>query len=513
MIPHGSNTPAQIAGIRLAWRVVFSTEGNSEAFCARGWSYPERGFRWSLGGISTLRLPARAPMHHYVLVVRGHPFLSPPHIVHQRISVFLDGEQVGFLYSSTDSVYSFHLSPCARVRESSLTFQYLDVASPSDFGASDTRRLAFAWHSVELIEVVSELVEYLIAYGSGLNGKATNSDTLITLAGWALREMGPWLIPRVNDAHIKATLRDLNATRHWSALYQAREGKVALLPKPKGVPVDRVPFDRAKVYEKFFRKISARLPRCFSTNFCLVSADQIIGAFNVPIFAFQRMSGESTILLPDIEFLQYDFYEAPDFQDNISFQEKRPTAVFAGSTTGVPLITMEYAQSLSVPRLQAAAFFENSLRVDFRLPSIVQCESLQVRNILRQHSFCQRPNLSWSEQFQHRFLISIDGNGATCSRMAIALLSNSVLVKYDSPHLLYYFDALRQDVHYAPVSTHTDVNMYLDSAYSDPGRFKQIAQKGKEFGRSYLTRQRAEEYTAMLFILYEHCVKLGDKSI
>jgi hypothetical protein len=144
--------------------------------------------------------------------------------------------------------------------------------------------------------------------------------------------------------------------------------------------------------------------------------------------------------------------------------------------------------------------------VDVRLPSIVQCPSDEAREILLSRSFCQKPRLSREEQYRHRFLISIDGNGATCSRVALALASNSVLMKYQSPNVLYYFAALQPWVHYIPIARHADVDAVLDMEAERPGRFAAIASQSRQFARSYLTRESALHYTAELLLLYAECL-------
>jgi hypothetical protein len=47
--------------------------------------------------------------------------------------------------------------------------------------------------------------------------------------------------------------------------------------------------------------------------------------------------------------------------------------------------------------------------------------------------------MSWREQLRHRFLLSLDGNGAVCARLAIGLKSNSAVVKYRSPYIFTIF--------------------------------------------------------------------------
>jgi hypothetical protein len=193
----------------------------------------------------------------------------------------------------------------------------------------------------------------------------------------------------------------------------------------------------------------------------------------------------------------------------VPYLAKVPRAVFAGATTGGSN-TVEGIVSAPLPRIGAAAFFDGRLDVDFRLPRIVQYADEAARALLEQQPYCQRPELQWSEQFQSRFLISMDGNGATCARVAVALASNSVLLKYQSEQTLYYFDGLVPHVHYVPIATHQDVLDVLAAERIEPGRFYPVAEAGRVFASQYLTRARATEYMARLLTGYAQMLGEGD---
>ena len=169
-------------------------------------------------------------------------------------------------------------------------------------------------------------------------------------------------------------------------------------------------------------------------------------------------------------------------------------------------ITLSVARDLSLPRLRAAGFFQGNERVDFRLPHIVQVTEQEAQALLETMPFCRKPFLSWEEQLRRQFILSMDGNGATCSRVVIALLSNSVLLKYDSDDILYYFDGMRPWVHYVPVTSDSDVEKIIDLEARNPARFEQIAAAGRKFAMTYLTRDRVYEYTKILLMLYAECV-------
>ena len=228
--------------------------------------------------------------------------------------------------------------------------------------------------------------------------------------------------------------------------------------------------------------------------------DAVADGLGAPIFCFQKKRRHRNPLLPDIEFLTNDFYRDHSFIDPIPYEKKSARAVFSGSTTGGH-ITPAVARALTLPRLRAAAYFQGNERVDFRLPNIVHATP-EAQALLETMTFCRKPRLDWEEQLQRRFILSIDGNGATCSRVVIALLSNSVLLKYDSDNTMFYFDGLQRWVHFVPVVDDGDVENIIDMEACDPALFKQIAANGRMFVSRYLNRAAVFEYTKKLLMLY-----------
>jgi glycosyltransferase involved in cell wall biosynthesis len=227
----------------------------------------------------------------------------------------------------------------------------------------------------------------------------------------------------------------------------------------------------------------------------------------VPLFSFQKNSSRKLILLPDIDFLQHDFYEAEGYADRRRYAEKHASAIFAGATTGAGAITLEKLASGKVNRINSALFFRGNPRVQFFLPKIVQCASDEVGATIAAMELGTN-RISWEEQLGHRFILSMDGNGATCSRIALGLASNSVLAKYRSPNVLYYFSRLVPGEHYVDLGGDIDVGPMLDAEAADPMAFERIASRGTDFYREYLTRSSVIDYTASLLDAYSEMVPL-----
>ena len=245
----------------------------------------------------------------------------------------------------------------------------------------------------------------------------------------------------------------------------------------------------------------AYLPKDFNALICMGLADFIADDVQAPVFCFQRHFNQHYPLLPDIDFIGKRYHQGPKSQDVLPYEGKDIHAVFAGATTG-GRISKAVARNCTLPRLRSARFFQNSAKVDFRLPKIGRNIPAESQAILATYPFCQKPILSWQEQFRSRFLLSMDGNGATCERVAVALASNSALMKYASPQRLYYFHGLTPWEHYIPIDDDAEVEPLIDAEAAQPGRFAGVAQAGQAFARRYLTEARVVEYTALVLRAY-----------
>lgn len=229
-------------------------------------------------------------------------------------------------------------------------------------------------------------------------------------------------------------------------------------------------------------------------------------ACDVPIFAFQRKVEErSILLLPDVDLVGSGFDISPAVRDDRRWADKENSAVFTGSTTG-GFSSIESVRAGTLPRLAAATYFKNVPSVLWELPNIVQCDSIETVELIRS---MQLGNVvrSWTEQFCSRIILSMDGNGATCSRVSIALASNSVLAKFASDRELYYFRGLKSGQEYLQLDTFADVEPILSQMAKTPGTYEAVATAGRVFATRHLSRLAAFHYVAELLVRYARLMK------
>jgi hypothetical protein len=255
---------------------------------------------------------------------------------------------------------------------------------------------------------------------------------------------------------------------------------------------------RALLFRAFLAKTLTRRRLDGSFDFALDVNDMPADSVNLPILAFQKERGAHNLLIPDVDFFHMHWYRHE--RDTLAYEEKTNSACFVGSSTGGWLSAADIRRH-TIPRLRAAAYFHGNPRVQFRIAKAVQCMSDEARACLMSQPYFSR-QMSWEDQLRHRFLISMDGNGAACSRLVKGLLSNSVVIKYDSPHELYYFPALKPCADFLLAKQDEDVERMLDTEAAQPGAFKHIAESGHRFARRYLTIRSVMDYTARLLRAY-----------
>ena len=266
---------------------------------------------------------------------------------------------------------------------------------------------------------------------------------------------------------------------------------------------------RIGLYKAFLENVLERCgPIEDSVYIRLDASDEPDDYIDLPTFSFQKKTGSRNILLPDVDFFYHDFYLSEQFFDTESYGSKSNTAVFVGSTTGGGHITQEKITSGLVPRIKAAIFFSNYPQVDFRLPRLVQLDRPETEQMLRSMGF-GIGEMTWNEQLKHKFLISLDGNGATCSRILVGLRSNSVLLKYKSSSELFYFSSLKPNEHFIEVAEDEDVLKAISVEATSPGYYEAIATRSTEFCNYFLGRNSIELYTHQLLVRYSELVGRG----
>ena len=323
------------------------------------------------------------------------------------------------------------------------------------------------------------------------------------LASWARAQMAPWTdLPPLDPETLASRLRAAETASPKVFLYDLAYDHVSLRPKTSPPdPAGRELLRRAHLYRDFLQLCLSRSGARHRCTLAIDVDDHPTPLPGIPLFAFQKYTQTSTLaLLPDVDLLSNDFFIERTFEDHILFADKLDRAIFVGATTGANL-TAEMIASGALPRLRAAVFFKDKEDVRFSLPKIVQCDGPETVRMVEDLGV-GGPEVSWPEQLGYRYLLSMDGNGATCSRVAIALHSHAALVKYDSAFRLHYFDGLTPGREFFPADQDEQVLDVIRRERNGTARAEAVAVAGRAFARRYLSRPSTAAYVIELLELY-----------
>lgn len=486
-------------------RVRFGLGGNAAACRLEGFHRPEPGVVWSSGGACAVRLDAPCA-DEAVLAMRVLPFLLPGARESARLRIAVNGVALADTVIIQETVLALRVPglPPGVPLEGALTIalETPDGARPADFGAADTRYLGVGLIELAVAPLAATVAAQVAHIAARLGPAVSGEDA--ALACWAAEEMLPWFLLRGRRDWLTDRLAERNEAG-WCTIFTIRGGRAPLAWRkpPEAECLGAIP-GRAAAFGAFLAEVAADLPASVSTHVCVCLADSLRAHYPVPILAFEKQADAASVLVPDVEFFQNQGFEAPAHADPFDWPEKLPRAVFAGATTGGP-ITEAVARAAALPRLRAAAHFVGSALVDFRLTAIVQCTEPAAEAVLRAAPFCRFPPLDWQAQYRHRFVISMDGNGAPWSRHYLGLRGRSALLAYRSPNLLYYHRGLTPGRHFVSIHQDQDVERVVAMEQANPGMFRGVGEAGAAFAATYLTHAMRRRYMAMLLVLHAAC--------
>lgn len=328
-----------------------------------------------------------------------------------------------------------------------------------------------------------------------------------TIEEWCDAEFRPWTGSRLTFEEMRQRLRD-DARRELAiCLYRIADGTVDFHPDmhhrhdflSHETPIGR----RAHRYLEHLRDAVRIFGVRGTAPVGVFLADLYVERLSAPVFFFQKPAGARGLMIPDIDLLVHDYNLNPDgrFDDPVAFDDKQARAIFIGSTTGDAPLTRRIIEEGRNPRIAAARFFRDRDNVVFELPNICQEDGDDTRDFIRALEI-GGPRRDWAEQQGYRYQVSIDGNGATCGRVAISLLSQSALLKYDSLNQLYYFHGLVPWRHYIPIASDGAVLDVIAEARTFADLHRSIADESQRFARAFLFRHPILRYTASMLARY-----------
>ncbi len=104
---------------------------------------------------------------------------------------------------------------------------------------------------------------------------------------------------------------------------------------------------------------------------------------------------------------------------------------------------------------------------------------------------------------KYKYLLSLDGNAATGTRVPWIMLSNSVLVKQETQKIQWFYSSLKPYVNYIPVNKDlTDIFTQLNWMKTHDEQVKQISINAQKFTQDNLMPEHIEQHIVLLLNEY-----------
>lgn len=238
---------------------------------------------------------------------------------------------------------------------------------------------------------------------------------------------------------------------------------------------------------------------------------------NIPSFLmFQDIASiyeQDKLLLPDPFFLKKNWGE---LLEKIALANKQypwhlkiDKLFWRGATTG-NFLEYNLENFAKLPRLTAVILshlYPNLIDAEFSsfpgLQFLQNKSGKALKNILDQLSVNKKTQVSEVDHLQYKYLLSIDGNAATGTRVPWIMYSSSVLVKQESTKIEWFYPAIKPYVHYIPINERlTDIFTQLKWLKSNDEEVKLISANAHNFVKNELMPEHIDSHVAIILNEY-----------
>lgn len=209
----------------------------------------------------------------------------------------------------------------------------------------------------------------------------------------------------------------------------------------------------------------------------------------------RRESIAGQVLIPDFEFLRGHGALEREVDSAIvryPWSEKSPLAFWRGVTTGGRFAAAEFREAPRA-RLVLTSLAAPEL-VDARFTALKQGAE---NNPELQDPKYRGPSVSPAESLRFRYLVDVDGNSSSWSRLVWLLRSNSAVLKQTSPFRQWYYPWLVPGRHYVPLAPDlADVTSVVSALRERDAEARAVADAGRAFALEHLSTLAGFVYLA-----------------
>lgn len=269
---------------------------------------------------------------------------------------------------------------------------------------------------------------------------------------------------------------------------------------------------RCKIILQTMQKLITSFRYTFKEgNYLLVLHDGAHHTYGYPVLAYatkqQYLDTREVILIPDpYATLGYkDVFRDLDRKINkFKWPNKTAKIFWRGSAFGVG---PECNDLDGCDRFKFMNLAANLSFADVGFTSYTsQLNPIFKGRLAARHSLKAKVNPVDSMQF--KYLIDVDGNSCSYSRMAWILYSNSVLMKHQSDLMQWYYPQLKPYVHYLPVKADfSDLETQFLWAEANQKQAKAIAENGRRFAKKVFSKAMILNSMEQAFVQYQDVVQ------
>jgi hypothetical protein len=210
---------------------------------------------------------------------------------------------------------------------------------------------------------------------------------------------------------------------------------------------------------------------------------------NKNIFSYNKqINDNNTLLLPDYYYIRDNGYKENLFKeiDNnyINFNNKKNKCVYRGALNNGSVTN--FIDMTDKDNLNQREYFKKLY------------EERKIKNMDFEDN-----KLSIPEQMKYKYILDIDGWANTWSATIWKLYSGSVLLKVKSIWKQWYYDELKEYVHYVPIENDfSNLNEQIQWCINNNDKCEEITKKAKEFVLKKLNWDQVIKDTTQTFTTY-----------
>ena len=195
-------------------------------------------------------------------------------------------------------------------------------------------------------------------------------------------------------------------------------------------------------------------------------------------------------MIPDISQM-YNYKDSlnSSFYDNIDFDKKINKIYFRGSSTGNLNIKFNSRVNTCIWGNTNKWAIKNT---SLKLTNIVQMTNDKLLIYTKKYNTSLESiisnNVNFEEQLKYKYMLNIDGNTFTWNRPIRIMNSNSLFFKYESDNIGWYYDFLKEDIHYVSVNTENMEKKY-NFFENNNNQTLEIINNSKKFVKDYCSEE------------------------